>query len=241
MLLLRQVGVVSARHDRKDPSSPLALLVADAPSLLKASARQLSDKSLKTRIGMFGVLHTLVGVLPSSVADHVGLLVPGEGGGGLCFSLFGVAFFSFCGGGGLLCLVAVTSGLYWGFLWDGGGGFAGGGGNGGLGSCCAMLSGCSLFWVQNGEVSGVFVAVFVVVLEGTHTAWCAGTPCAGWFMQLLPRLVAVYVCRASVGRSKQHRHTFTATKHDGICMAHPAQGLLADPSQRVWGGVTRAA
>lgn len=78
LLLLLQVGVVASRYDRKDPASPLALLEADAPTLLKASARQLSDKSLKTRIGMFSVLHTLVGVLPGSIADHVGMLVPGK-------------------------------------------------------------------------------------------------------------------------------------------------------------------
>jgi hypothetical protein len=76
-----QVGVVSGRYGAGDSSSPLTLLEADAPSLLKASARQLSDKSLKTRIGMFAVLHTLVGVLPGSIADHVGMLVPGGCGG----------------------------------------------------------------------------------------------------------------------------------------------------------------
>lgn len=75
--LLKQVGVVSSRYDQKDPASPLQLLSADVPPLIKAAARQLNDKSLKTRIGMFTVLHTLVGVLPSSVADHVGALVPG--------------------------------------------------------------------------------------------------------------------------------------------------------------------
>jgi cullin-associated NEDD8-dissociated protein 1 len=68
---------VASRYAPKDPSSPLALLQSDSPSLIKASARQLSDKSLKTRSGMFGVLHTLLGVLPSSIAEHVGVLVPG--------------------------------------------------------------------------------------------------------------------------------------------------------------------
>lgn len=99
-----QVDVVSSRYGPGDPSSPLTLLEADAPSLLKASARQLSDKSLKTRIGMFAVLHTLVGVLPGSIADHVGMLVPGgwvrvRGGGGRGGNR--VPGNLFCGGGGL--------------------------------------------------------------------------------------------------------------------------------------------
>lgn len=76
--MITQVGVVSGRYDPKDSASPLQLLLADTPTLIKASARQLSDKSLKTRIGMFSVMHTLVSVLPGSVADHVGALVPGE-------------------------------------------------------------------------------------------------------------------------------------------------------------------
>jgi hypothetical protein len=68
---------VSARHDAQDAASPLSLLLADVGPLMKAAARQLGDKSPKTRVGMFTVLHTLVGVLPGSVAEHIGMLVPG--------------------------------------------------------------------------------------------------------------------------------------------------------------------
>eukprot|EP00878_Enallax_costatus_P002222 GHUV01002394.1.p1 GENE.GHUV01002394.1~~GHUV01002394.1.p1 ORF type:complete len:958 (+),score=265.35 GHUV01002394.1:286-3159(+) len=75
--LLRQVGVVSHRYGANDPNNPLHLLQADVGTMLKAAAKQLSDKSPKTRMGMFTVLKTLVGVLPGSVADHVGMLVPG--------------------------------------------------------------------------------------------------------------------------------------------------------------------
>lgn len=72
-----QVGVVSSRYDASDPASPLQLLLGDVGTMLRAAAKQLSDKSPKTRMGMFTVLRTLVGVLPGSVADHVGMLVPG--------------------------------------------------------------------------------------------------------------------------------------------------------------------
>lgn len=76
-LPLLQVGIVSGRYDATDPASPLQLLLRDVGPMLKAAARQLADKSPKTRMGMFTVLRTLVGVLPGSVADHVGMLVPG--------------------------------------------------------------------------------------------------------------------------------------------------------------------
>jgi cullin-associated NEDD8-dissociated protein 1 len=72
-----QVGIVSGRYDANDPASPLQLLLGDVGPMIKAAARQLADKSPKTRVGMFTVLRTLVGVLPGSVADHVGMLVPG--------------------------------------------------------------------------------------------------------------------------------------------------------------------
>lgn len=70
---------MSNRYARDDPNNPLQLLQSDVGTVLKAASKQLSDKSPKTRMGMFTVLKTLVGVLPGSVADHVGMLVPGRG------------------------------------------------------------------------------------------------------------------------------------------------------------------
>ncbi|MEW5303601.1 MAG: hypothetical protein WDW36_006278 [Sanguina aurantia] len=76
--LLRQVGAAS-KHEamRGEDSSPLTMLQADVPALLKAIAKQLRDKSPKTKIGVLGVLRELVTVIPDSVADHVALLLPG--------------------------------------------------------------------------------------------------------------------------------------------------------------------
>jgi len=73
-----QIGVVAQQSDGSDPASPLQLLLKDVGPMLRAAARQLSDKSPKTRMGMFHVLRTLVGVLPGSVGEHLGMLVPGE-------------------------------------------------------------------------------------------------------------------------------------------------------------------
>lgn len=76
-MLALQVGIVAGRYAANDPASPLQLLLGDVGPMLKAAARQLADKLPKTRVGMFTVLRTLVGVLPGSVADHVGMIVPG--------------------------------------------------------------------------------------------------------------------------------------------------------------------
>ncbi len=57
--------------------SALALLAADVPAVVKAAAKQLGEKSVKTRVGVFGVLRELLGVLPDSLAQHVAALLPG--------------------------------------------------------------------------------------------------------------------------------------------------------------------
>jgi hypothetical protein len=95
-MFLMQVGIVSGRYDANDPASPLQLLLGDVGPMLKAAARQLADKSPKTRMGMFTVLRTLVGVLPGSVADHVGMLVPG----GCFFVIYGIMGRSYMHNGG---------------------------------------------------------------------------------------------------------------------------------------------
>ncbi|KAG2500009.1 hypothetical protein HYH03_002291 [Edaphochlamys debaryana] len=76
--LLAQVGATTGRYPQGDPASPLSLLSADVPSIVKASARQLRDKSAKTRVGVFGgVLRQLVAVAAPAVAGQVEALVPG--------------------------------------------------------------------------------------------------------------------------------------------------------------------
>ena len=57
--------------------SPLALLSADISVVVKAASKQLSEKYVKTKVGVFGVLRELVAVLPAGVAEHVATLVPG--------------------------------------------------------------------------------------------------------------------------------------------------------------------
>lgn len=78
MLPASQVGNVSSRFAKDDPNSPLELLRADVATVLKAAGRQLGEKSLKTKVGVFTVLRSLVAVLPDSIADHVKTLVPGK-------------------------------------------------------------------------------------------------------------------------------------------------------------------
>lgn len=57
--------------------SPLSLLSKDVATIVRASARQLRDKSPKTRVGVFGVLRQLVAVRPGDMAGQVDALAPG--------------------------------------------------------------------------------------------------------------------------------------------------------------------
>jgi hypothetical protein len=80
---LLQIGVASGRFSPDDPANPIHLLKADASAVIRAAARQLSDRKvkMKTKIGVYSVLQALVRVLPREVADELGLLVPGGRGG----------------------------------------------------------------------------------------------------------------------------------------------------------------
>lgn len=57
--------------------SPAGLLAADVLALLRAIARQLKEKSAKTRAGAFTMLRELLLALPGAVSGHVPLLLPG--------------------------------------------------------------------------------------------------------------------------------------------------------------------
>ncbi|GBG74361.1 hypothetical protein CBR_g18772 [Chara braunii] len=75
--LLRQTGNISKGAPETTSSSPLCLLQQDVPKVVRSLNRQLREKSVKSKIGVFWVLKELVSVLPHSLADHVPSLVPG--------------------------------------------------------------------------------------------------------------------------------------------------------------------
>ena len=56
---------------------PVDLLKADVPTIVKAAAQQLRDKSQKTKIGVFLVLKELATLLPGSISVEVARMVPG--------------------------------------------------------------------------------------------------------------------------------------------------------------------
>lgn len=69
------MGSHAGRSDEGTAAS--ALLKGDADAIIKAAARQLKDKSIKTRSGIFLALRELVLVLPEAcTAEYMGLLVP---------------------------------------------------------------------------------------------------------------------------------------------------------------------
>ena len=68
---------VAAAQQSESGPAPAELLSADVPALLRATARQLREKSAKTRAGAFTVLRELLLALPGAVSGHVPLLLPG--------------------------------------------------------------------------------------------------------------------------------------------------------------------
>ena len=55
----------------------ISLLLADAPGILKASQKQLKEKSLKTRTGILVLLKELLATLPDGRMQDVDQLLPG--------------------------------------------------------------------------------------------------------------------------------------------------------------------
>ncbi|KAK0585417.1 hypothetical protein LWI29_028172 [Acer saccharum] len=56
---------------------PRWLLRQEVPKIVNSINRQLREKSIKTKVVAFSVLRELVVVLPDSLADHIGSLIPG--------------------------------------------------------------------------------------------------------------------------------------------------------------------
>ena len=70
------MAVAAKRSDGDSGAAVLSQLRSDVPAVLRAAAKQLREKSIKTRIGAFVVLRELVVVVPSAVSTDPGLLVP---------------------------------------------------------------------------------------------------------------------------------------------------------------------
>ena len=74
---LCQVAASAQRPASGGVLSASELLAADVPALLKASARQLKEKSVKTRAGAFTVLQELLLARPDAVTGQADLVLPG--------------------------------------------------------------------------------------------------------------------------------------------------------------------
>lgn len=57
--------------------SPLSLLHAQVPSIVKSLHKQMRDKSTKTRQSCFSLLTSLMSVLSGALDEHIGAIVPG--------------------------------------------------------------------------------------------------------------------------------------------------------------------
>ncbi|KAK1276188.1 Cullin-associated NEDD8-dissociated protein 1 [Acorus gramineus] len=75
--LLRQTGNVSKGQVEINEMSPRWLLKQEVPKIVRSLNRQLREKSIKTKVGVFSVLKELVIVLPDSLTDHIGSLITG--------------------------------------------------------------------------------------------------------------------------------------------------------------------
>eukprot|EP00192_Tetraselmis_astigmatica_P000226 CAMPEP_0117662728 /NCGR_PEP_ID=MMETSP0804-20121206/8205_1 /TAXON_ID=1074897 /ORGANISM="Tetraselmis astigmatica, Strain CCMP880" /LENGTH=1235 /DNA_ID=CAMNT_0005469641 /DNA_START=95 /DNA_END=3802 /DNA_ORIENTATION=- len=75
--LLRVVGSNSSSNLNGSDGGVLQLLRADVPAIMRAATRQLKEKSVKTKVGVFVVLKELLTVLKDCVEEHVEALMPG--------------------------------------------------------------------------------------------------------------------------------------------------------------------
>lgn len=73
--LLKQTSIVSRRGEAT--SGPLTLLSDLTPKIVSAITKQLSSKSVKTRVGVFTLLKELVTVRPGVLTNHIANIVPG--------------------------------------------------------------------------------------------------------------------------------------------------------------------
>ncbi|XP_066101626.1 cullin-associated NEDD8-dissociated protein 2 isoform X1 [Saccopteryx bilineata] len=80
IVLLRQTRPPKGWLEAVEPSqtgSNLHMLREQVPLVIKALQRQLKDRSIRARQGCFSLLTELAGILPSSLAEHMPVLVSG--------------------------------------------------------------------------------------------------------------------------------------------------------------------
>lgn len=75
--LVKQIGSTASRYEGADSSKPVDQLQSAVPSIIKAAVRQLKEKSVRTKQGIFAALLELVTVVPSSIGTHTQQLMPG--------------------------------------------------------------------------------------------------------------------------------------------------------------------
>lgn len=75
--LVKQIGSSSRRYEGVAGPKPIHQLRSDLPSIMKAAVKQLKDKSVKTKQGMFAALQELVAVAPESLGPFVPQVMPG--------------------------------------------------------------------------------------------------------------------------------------------------------------------
>lgn len=63
--------------DSMEEDTPVSLLQAQVPTIVKAVHIQLRERSIKTRQDCLALLRELVNVIPAALTIHVPLLMPG--------------------------------------------------------------------------------------------------------------------------------------------------------------------
>ena len=75
--LVKQIGSTADRYEGFGGSKPVDQLRRDVPSVVKAAVRQLKEKSVRTKQGVFAALQELVTVVPDTIGTHTGQMMPG--------------------------------------------------------------------------------------------------------------------------------------------------------------------
>ncbi|KAL3163066.1 hypothetical protein ABBQ32_009489 [Trebouxia sp. C0010 RCD-2024] len=75
--LVKQIGATAERFEGSARPTPIDQLRADVPSVIKAAVRQLKEKSVRTKQGVFAALQELVTAASDSIGAHTAQMMPG--------------------------------------------------------------------------------------------------------------------------------------------------------------------